>query len=277
MEAIKETPVLSDGLIKGKWQLTYKLTNELGINGFSGKMLGAYRDPLTAMNRELRKANGLLELGFFLQDVHQILDPERNPDHRLLVDWLVGHPEVGIDNKQCRLPKEWLSHKISNPRFKLINLDHQDVVDLEEEDYIDKLIGIVSLDTGNKAIGIEKLRHVLSRLDLSYRDEKYITDPVIEKKKLRKRLKTFIRSSYDNAKKVSTILDNLQSAKIIFEVKEMLRLGILFNSRGTYMYEGNPIGISYESLIAYFENNPEFYIKLTERLYEELNAEANHK
>lgn len=270
---VKEKRILSEGHIKGSWRLTYKLTNNLGPGGFSGRMIGPYRHPVTGENRILFNSAGVQQLGYFCENTTEHFHPEKNPDHLRTVDWLAGHPEVGIENEHCNLPKELLSQKINNPRFKLVNLDHQDVVDLEEEDFIDKLVGLISLDNGKNAIGIDKLRYVLSRLNLEYREVKFVNDPNIEKQKLRKRLKTFVRSSFDNAKAVSKVLDNVEEAKIVFEIKEMIRLNILtVSGSGMYMYQGNPIGISYESLKAHFHNHPEFYAQLTSKLYEELKS-----
>lgn len=266
----KEKKILPEGLIHGTWQLTYKLTNSLGPAGFSGKMITDYRDPFTGTTRFLTNAEGQRLLGHMINSPVEMYHPDRNPDHMKLVDWLVGHPEVGIQNDQCKVSDRILSRKISNPRITLVNLDHQDVTDLEHDDYIDKLVGVISEDHGKKAIGIDRLRFILSALNLNYREEKYITEPKIEKQKLRKRLKDYVRSSYDNAVKVNGIIDNIEAAKLNFEIKEMLRINLLTQSGGTYMYKGNPIGISFESLRSHFDNNPKFYADLTKELYDRL-------
>jgi hypothetical protein len=269
----KEKTVLSEGVIKGRWKLSYSLVNNNGIAGFSGRMIGPYRDPFTGKQRFLYNANGDRLLGFSIEKVEMDFNPEFNPDDRLAIDWLVGHPEVGVTNDQVRLNKQYLSRKISNPRIKLINLDHQDIRELVEEDFVDKLIGLISLDNGKNALGIEKLRFVLSKLNLSYREEKLINDPTIEKQKLRQRLKTYTRASYEHAKEVGKIMEDLNGAQFVYEIKEMERLKIIKKSNATYMYEGNPLATSYEGLRLYFENQPEFYAELSGKLYEALKSQ----
>jgi hypothetical protein len=268
----KKKTVMNPSLIKGTWQLTYKLVNDLGPNGFSGRMISSYRDPLTGKERFLMNADGRRLPGYFIENVVQNLNPENNPEHRDAIDWLVGHPAVGIENDQVKLDEKYLSRKDSNPRIKLVNLDHQNVVDIQEEDYIDKLIGAISQDEGPKAMSIEKVRFVLSKLNLEYREERLINNPAVEITKLKKRLKDFARRSYQNAKRVNQILDNLEGAKFEYEIKEMLRLDILTQNNGMYMYSGNPLGVSFESIIKYFNNNPEFYSELTQNLYSQLKS-----
>src|SRR5690606_38936735 len=115
----------------------------------------------------------------------------------------------------------------SNPRFKLINLDYQDISELEEEDQIDKLVGLISLDSGKNALSLEKLRFILSSLNLNYRDAKYISNPKIEKQKLRQTLKKFVRSSIDNTLKVEAVLEELDKAEVLYNIKEMIRFQII--------------------------------------------------
>lgn len=265
--------VKNDGLIKGRWKLTYTLVNRLGSEGFSGKLISSYTDPFNGKARHLFDPDGAFMAGFFMGRTTMILDPERNPWHTTLVDWLLGHPEVGIDNSQAKLDSKYIERKVSNPRFKIVNLDHQDVVDLVEEDYIDKLVGRISADTGSQSIGIEKLRFVLTKLGLQYRIEKLINNPSIEKQKLRKKLKDYVRESYNNAVKVNDILDNLTEAGYLYQIAEMIRFEIITVNNGMFMCKGNSIGISKESIIKYFVNTPEFYTELKLELSEKQKQE----
>lgn len=268
METKTKTKNLADGLIQGKWQLTYKLTNSLGAEAFSGKTIGAYRNPYTGERVPFRNIMGDELVGFPINSPVMVFDPVNNPEDELAIEWLVAHPAVGVDNNQCKLNEKILSQKKSNPRIKLVNLDHQDVVDLQEEDFIDQLVGVITQDTGSKALSIDKLRFILAQLDLQYREEKLINNPQVEKPKLRRRLKNYVRTSYKNAQQVEQIINDLESAKFKYEVLELLRTEIITKSGGAYMYQGNPLGISFEGLRRHFDNHPEFYASIISKLRE---------
>lgn len=259
---------MPEGLIEGKWKFSYSLANHLGQAGFSGRMIINYPDPVTGAARKLRNLDGMELPGYFFDKTSMIFDT-KNPWDRKVVDWLVGHPEVGVVRKQTKLDEGYYSKKISNPRIKMVNLDHQDIEHLVEEDYIDKLVGIIVLDNGPKAIGLDKLRFILSKLNMQYRDERYTNDPATEKAQLRRKLKSYVRTSMPKAEEVNRILNNLEGAKKDYEIKEMIRLDILkVSNSGMYQYEGNPIGVSFESIIQYFDNNPEFHAELLKKMHE---------
>lgn len=271
----KELRVMSkEGLIEGIWQLKYKLVNDLGPEGFSGRMIGSYPDSITGKERKLYNVNGQERAGYMIQRQVTNLD-SRNPQHRMEIDWLIGHPEVGVAQEQTKIDDRYYAKKLSNPRITLVNLDHQSVVDLEEEDYIDKLIGKIAQDTGKQAFSRDKLRFILSAVKLEYREERLINKPELEATKLRSRLKGYVRSSYKNAQQVNKILDNIEEAKFIYEIKELTRTGIISISDGMYRYKGNALGISYDSIIGFFNNDPEFYAELSSKLYEALKRESN--
>lgn len=263
-----------EGLIEGIWQLKYALVNDLGAEGFSGRMIGSYPDAVTGRERRLFDVNGQERAGFLIEKQVTNLDA-RNPFHRLIIDWLIGHPEVGVAEEQTKVDDRYYIRKLSNPRITLVNLDHQSVVDFEEQDYIDKLVGKIAEDTGKQAFSRDKLRFLLSAVKLDYRDERLITKPELEIVKLRGRLKNYVRSSYANAKEVNRVIDNIEDAKYIYEIKELARTGIISMNDGMYRYKGNGLGISYESIITFFKNDPEFYAELSSKLYEALKRELN--
>lgn len=263
-------------LLNGVWRLNFKTINRLGPAGFGGYMLSSYKDPVTGMPRHLYNEEGNLSPGYFIETLTTILKPEEDAFHRNLVDWLVGHPQVGVEKNHAKVNPKYLATKDDNPRITLINLDHEDISELEEEDYIDKLVGRIVLDGGPNAISLEKLRFVLSRLEMVYRDEKYITNPKIEKEKLRQRLKKYARSSYENAQKINKVLDDLDTAKYIYQIKELNRLGIFNISNGMIKYNGNPLGTSMESVIKYFNDNIDFYKEIESVLYNRLKQEQEN-
>lgn len=259
--------------LTGVWKLTYELTNRMGGEGFSGRMLSSYTDPLTGVARHLYNSEGFMQPGYFIDRVEIKFRPEIERAHQHIVDWLVGHPLVGVEQSHTGLDEKYMNRKDDNPRILLVNLDHEEIVELEEEDYIDRLVGRIVLDNGVNAIGIAPLRFILSKLNMPYTDSKYMNNPKIEKSKLRHRLKDYVRRGLKEAKKVNLILDNLAEAKYEYEIKEMVRLEILYISNGMYKYESNPIGIATESVIKYFMNNPDFYSECEKKLYEALKVE----
>lgn len=264
-------------LLTGVWRLKYTLINRMGPEGFSGRLISSYSDTVTSVPRHLYNQHGMMQPGYFIERQTTIFYPDTNVMDRNIVDWLIGHPEVGIEAKQVGLSKDFISHKKSNPRIKLVNLDYEEIEELEDEDFIDKLIGKITLDLGVHAIGIQSLRFILAKLNMPYIEMKYVTNAKIEKQKLRKRLKNFVRSGegITNAETVIAILDNLASAKFEYEIKEMVRMEIIYISNGMYKYEANPIGTSLDSVVKYFTNNPDFYSELSELLYQKLKLEIN--
>lgn len=266
---------LAEGQIKGVWQLKYKLTNSLGIQGFSGRMIGPYSHPITGRSTQLILPDTGVQVGFFIGDVIMNFYPEKTKRDAMIVDWLIAHPEVGIELNQTKLGEKFLSNKKSNPRITIVNLDHQDMEEIDNEEFIDLMVGDISRDSGNKAVGLDKLRFILSKLNMNYRNGKFISDPSVEKKHLRKTLKTYIRKSIDNAKEVEKILDNMANAKLVYEIKECMRLGLIQKKGGMYSYEGNPLGSSYEFIIEFMNKNEEFYAEVTQKLYSTLKSEIN--
>lgn len=266
----KSAPLLSEETINGTWKLSYRTTNRLGAAGFTGRFLSSYPDAITGEDRHLEDVNGKWVSGYFIEKIITMFNPSKNKHDRKVVDWLVGHPLVGIEVKQTKLSQQYLDGKEVNPRMVLLNMDYEEVENLEEEDEIDKLIGIISLDKGVQSIGLKKLRWILAALNMNYRDAKYITKPELEKQKLRKALKTYVRSNIESARKVKLMLENLDHAQFKFELKEMISVGVLAISNGMYLYLGNPLGTSEESVKEYFNNNPELYTELTKKLYDAL-------
>jgi len=277
-EGIKKIQrTIDKSLLTGMWRLKYVLVNRMGLGGFSGRMLTVYTDPLTGASRWLYDLNGQKQNGYMIEKQVTIFDPENDMQHRNELDWLIGHPDVWVEQDQTKLHDRYMQKKNENSRIKLVNLDHQAIENLDEEDYIDKLVGRIVAEGGKEAIGIKKLRFILAKLNFEYYDAKYITNPAIEKAKLRKRLKDFVRRGMKEANKVQDIIDNLQDAQFEYEIKEMVRHEVLHISNGMYKYESVPIGIATESVIKYFLNNPDFYAEVTKALYDKLRIESKEE
>jgi hypothetical protein len=264
--------------LKGNWVLTYKLVNSEGERAFAGKTISSYTDPMTGKARHLFNADGQFLPGFLIDKTRMVFKPSVNPYQVNILDWLIGHPDVGVEKDHVKMDERYFLKKNTNPRIMLVNLDHQSTVELDDEDFIDKLVGRLSLDTGQQAVSLKKLRYVLSALNRPYMNPKLINDKNKEKLFLRKALKDFARSgtSTTNAESVNVILDDLDHAKFLYEIKEMVRYNILYQSGGMYKYNGAPLGISIESVIKYFINNIEVYTEMSGQLAERLKEEFGY-
>ena len=262
--------------LNGVWKLTYRLSNRLDKAGFSGRNLTTYPDALSGTQRPLYNLEGVPTVGYMISKPVTFFHPDKDLNDRNKLDWLIGHPEISVPQKHAGLTDRHMAKKNSNPRITLINMDYEEVEDLEDEDFVDKLVGQISLDNGTQAISHEKLRFILSSLNKAYFEMKYINNKTVEKKKLRKSLKDFVRSSKANAEKVYSILENLDNAKYGYQIKEMVRLGVLNIGGGMYKRESNPLATSVDGVIKYFLNSPDYYAELQKELYQELKKESNN-
>jgi hypothetical protein len=262
-------------ILLGNWKLTYKITNRNGKAAFSGRNLTTYNDALTGMERPLYNLNGQPTNGFMIDRPVMTFNPGKDLNDRNKLDWLIGHPAVYVPQKHAKLSEDQIKNKDSNPRITLVNLDYEEVEDLDQADVIDTLIGKLSIVKGTQSISLQKIRFILSTLNKPYYDAKYLKNETVEKQKLKKHLKDFIRKGLntDNADRVNIILNNLEEAKYGYQVKEMLRFGILNIYGGMYKIDSHPIGTTLESVIKYFIDNPDLYKELEGRLFSELASE----
>jgi hypothetical protein len=261
----KRTPVVRNGKeLFGTWRMVYEV--EAGkAGGFGGRLLDPYDDPISGKKRMLVDPNGKVKIGYFIEREITILDAS-NASHRCDLDFLIGHPRVGIQNNQVGIGSEYIARKDDNPRIKLTNLDYENIQDLEDDEYIDRLIGRLVQDTGVSAISLEKLRCVLATLNFQYKDQKYYGDNKIEKSKLRDVLKRFARADLKNAEQVNKVLDDLDHAKFVYEVKELLDQKVISFDNGMYKYNTLPIGIGIDSVIQNFKNDPDLYAEIVSKL-----------
>lgn len=262
--------------LNGIWKLTYKLTNRLQEGGFSGRLLSSYTDVLTGAPRHLFNEHGIMMPGYYIEKQITTFEPNKKPMDRNIVDWLLGHPEVGIEGSQIGATDEFMKKKMSNPRVTLTNMEHQELSHIDDEDFIDRVIGRIVAVGGPGALSLDKVRFILSSLNLSYFDMKYIKDKETERKILNKRLKAYARKSILCSKQIEKILDDLENAKYEYEIKEMVRKQIIYIANGMYKYEGNPLGTSLNSVTEYFTKSPDFYADLASKLYQKLKEERNY-
>lgn len=274
----QQEPVIVDNekVFTGLWRLTYTLVNERGIEGFSGKFISTYPDAITGRDRILFDLNKQPQAGFFIDKVSMLFDPSNNRMHALILDWLIGHPEVGVEGAEG-LQNVYYQNKESNPRLKLVSLDWQRTNDIDNEDIIDRVIGKILSDNPKKAITLKKARFILAELGETYYEESLISVPSKEKKHLINRIKKYAKQGTTNAKKVSRIIDDLAYAQAKFEIRELMRLGIVVFEHGSYRFNLTPIGIDIQSAMNWFSQNSDVYSSLQEKLYETLRSEGRMK
>lgn len=254
--------------IKGRYRLLYKVTNSQGI--FGGFHLPVYANPFTKQKTFLKNADGLALNGHLIDRPSKMLDPDLDPNIKYLVSWLICHPQVRLEG----FPKEDIDEKIlstkkGNTKVKLVCMDHQESAKFEQEDFQDKLIGILSLDLGKNMISLAKSRYLLAYLNMPYRDPRFADSEISERRALRSKLKTHVRASYENAVMVQEAIDNLEEAQRIYEFKELVRLKILNLVNGLYKFQNATLGTSYDSVNAFFENHPEVRAEALSILYKE--------
>jgi len=252
--------------IKGNWKLTYRVGNSQGASAFGGYHLGIFANPYNGQKTFLRNVDNQSLQGLMVDKLVRTLHPDKNENEKLLISWLICHPEVtvvGVPN---------LDQKILNKKTKgkltLTYVDFEELGKLDEDDYIDKLIGLLSLDKGTNALSLSKIRYVMAYLNMPYRDGRY--DAITEKKSLRSKLKTFARSGISSAKLVNKAIGDLGLAQDTYEFKELVRLRVLVFTVGIYRFNNTPIGGDMASVFTFFDSHPEVKTEALTLLYKQL-------
>lgn len=254
----------------GRWKLSYTTENTLGAIAFGGQMLEPYQNPYTKeMMFPLDEQNKPMP-GFWVDKLVAYFVPDKleNNEHYNAVAFLLGHPEVMIEG--LTIDDQYARFKKSNTKMKLINLDHQDQLELDDQEIIDSMIGRLTLDAGVHAVSLEKLQYVLAKLNKPFLDKRYITDNQQLKKQLRKAVKDYARKGAKECLEIENILDNIENAKKTFLIKYLVELGVLVFSAGSFKHDGLVIGFNVESAVDYLSLNPEHYLSLQEILDKKL-------
>jgi hypothetical protein len=254
--------------IKGQWRLVYRVDNSQGVTAFGGYQLPVYSNPFTGEQTYLRDVDRRALTGYMIDRIVKVLNPDESENDRLLISWLICHPEVTVMNVKD-LDPQILKKKISD-KITLVNLDFEEADKIDEEDYIDKLVGLLSLDGGSKAVGLTKLRYIMAQAGLSYIEARYQDDSDAEKKALRSRLKSYARKSIENARAINDIMSKMNDAQDTYEFKEMVRLKVLEFVNGVYKIGGVPVGTSQETVTVFFTNHPEVKTEALTQLYRKI-------
>lgn len=239
--------------ITGRWKLLYKYGNSMGPEAFGGKHLGTYRSPFDGTKVFRRSVDDKPLTGFMIDKLAIDLKPDESRDHKFLISWLICHPEVVVEGVP-NLPEKILKAKVGT-KVTLKAIDFLEMEDIDEEDFIDKVVGRLVLDHGVHAIGIEKLRHILAGLNMPYIDTRFTG--AAEKKALRSKLKSFTRKSIENARAVEKAINDLDASKERFIFKEMLRLKVIQDYGGLYKFNNIPLGTSFNAIQGFWTDNPE--------------------
>lgn len=253
--------------IKGRWKIIYKYGNSNGPEAFGGKHLGTYKSPFDGTKVYRRSVDDKALNGFMIDKLAISLNPDTNRDHLYLISWLICHPEVLVEGVP-KLNKKIIDSK-EGRKVVLKCVDYVEMAEIDEDDYIDKIIGRLVQDTGVNSIGLDRLRHVLAGLNMAYVDTRFTGDA--EKKALRSKLKTFTRSNIENAKKVSSAITHLDESKNRFLFKEMLKHNVLDDFGGLYKFNNVPVGTSYEKVLEFFNDNPEVKAEILQELAKKTN------
>lgn len=233
--------------IQGRWLLTYKVSNTLGVDAFGGKHLGLYESPFDGTTVYRRSVNDKPLNGFMMDKLGIQLYPDESLDHKYLINWLICHPEVLLEGVKD-VPERVLKAKTGN-KITLKCLDTFDLEKLDDEDFVDKVIGNIM------EINIEKLRWILAAVDQPYVDSRFTGIP--EKKALRSKLKSYTRTSIENAKAVKKAIEDLDTSKEYWLFKEMLKFKVLSEVGGQYKFNNVGVGSTYDRVQSFWMNNPE--------------------
>lgn len=268
--------VLDPKKMNGVWELKIEINNSQGTKAFGGRRLTTYIHPLTATRVPLIDMDGQETLGYMIERPTMRLHPDTNPMDRRIVDWLIAHPEVGVEGIELTIGVS--SKKLSNPAITLKNLDRQEMSQIEDQDTIDVVIGKLSDDNPKTGISLERLRYLLAYFNLPYFDLRWISNKTTERKLLRQKIKNFARgtsvSGKLNAVLIDEVLNSIDNLKYNYEFKEMLRYDIIREANGIYKFNNVPIGSNDVSVISWMKNNLEIYTEMVNILYPKLKADG---
>ena len=248
--------------IVGKWKLMYTVRNSQGSTAFGGKHLGSFKNPYTGEKTYLRNVDNQTLRGMMIDKLVMNLKPDEDENDKLKISWMICHPEVivrGVPNLDEEILKKKTGRKI-----ELICLDYVEIEKIDEDDYIDRLLGRLSLEGGPQAIGLEKIKFIMAALGMNYNIPRSTAQ--IEKKTLRSKLKAFSRKSIANSKLVNQAIEEMDESREHYLFKEMVRMRVLELSNGVYKFNNVPVGSSFERSQEFFNNHPEVKTEAIERL-----------
>lgn len=245
---------------QGRWKLEHIIAEDQ-IHKFSLTTLPAYQHPVTGQTY-VPSENGRPLSHLVVDKIINIFDPSKNPDQRRVIDWLILHPEVKVDGLD--LSDQQKNNKIK-ARFKLVNLDMQDLTEMDENNIIDEMVGRLSFAGGPSAVSFEKLRYAAAGVGVAYTDKRHANSPDAEKKHLRNKLKKYVRRGKKQALEFQAIITNAENASRMFAVKVLLDKKDVIYEHGIYKYNGNLMGSSLESAVGYLELHSDIHAEMLDK------------
>ncbi len=71
-----------------------------------------------------------------------------------------------------------------------------------------------------------------------------------------------------NAEKTNTAIDNLEDTETNFQIKELVRLGIVKELNNMYKFEGQPVGVGVRGISEAFITTPDLKVQMLKALEE---------
>tara|TARA_A100000172_G_C3044260_1_gene111878 strand:- start:62200 stop:63045 length:846 start_codon:yes stop_codon:yes gene_type:complete len=245
---------------QGRWKLEHIIAEDQ-IHKFSLTTLPAYQHPVTGQTY-VPSENGRPLSHLVVDKIILIFDPSRNADQKRIIDWLILHPEVKVDGLE--LSEQQKNNKVK-ARFKLVNLDMQDLTEMDENNIIDEMVGRLSFAGGPNSVGITKLRYAAAAVGVSYKDKRHANNPDAEKKHLRNKLKKYVRRGRKQAEEFQTIINNVENASRMFAIKVLLDKKEISFEYGIYKYNGHLLGSSLESAVGALEVSPDLHAEMLDK------------
>jgi hypothetical protein len=264
-EAVKEKKLGQDWLpdLEGVWELRYQ--KKKPTNVFGGQTLGPYENPRNGKTIERRNADGKVMPYLFIESERTKFFPDNNIQHKLDIQWLIHNPEITVEYYD-HVPDAYKAIKKPGP-WRLVNLNFQDQRKIDEDDYIDKLVGRISFDSGTSALSLHNLRVILAELGKTYRDRRFVSNPVTERKALRKTLKNYVRADIENARQVNEMITEIDKYANSFILKEMKRLRIIAkNPNGIYKFRNIPLATGDIGILRHWDDEPQIKEEMMDAL-----------
>jgi hypothetical protein len=254
--------------IEGKFKIVYTPTGPHGQQGFGGIHIPSYPSPFDGKNTMLRTIDDKPANGFILDSIEKVYTPDSSIEDKYKVSWLICHPGIKLDGFKKGQVDQKILDKKKGGKITLIAMDQKEFADMDEDDYIDRLVGKISMDAGSAVMGIDKIRVILAALNIRHRDPRY--KGVQERKVLRTKLKKYVRSSYKNAQQVNKILKDIEGNTDAYNFKEMVNQGIITYDNSVYKYINTILGRHEDQVILFLNTNVEVKTEMVAKMKENL-------
>lgn len=190
--------------------------------------------------------------------------PDENEIDRRNVSSLIQHYDVRIAQMSIEDHQKLVKSKLknSNPRFVLTNIDKVENDSFDRENEL--IIARAALRSKDNRLSKSKMIWLCSKFNISFRSD--ILDAKRYQQFLVRQLDTFLmrgNEHYPNSKQAINAFNdaimNIKRTEYIYYLNEFKILEIIKDIGGIYKVGEKPIGADYDSLINYYEQNPELF------------------